>query len=277
MENEEELSEMLRPAKVLDSLTDRYGLGTLVHYGDELNMSTTYALLADKAAEATPETLAWELVGVADTVEQSTVDGMKSAFRMVKDGGKLVLALATVAHGTGKYAVGRGETPEFMSPEELPEEVRDEFVAHDPNIFAKLSEGEVPVRVVEVVTPTGFASSIVMFSATGATEDRLETWTEGGETDGHGRSDLASALTGMFSWLFIARQTLDLGRPLTIESALATALLMGREGDTRHRGALGLGEGDSITAFMVRTVANAIDGGMIQFGEIPGSESESEN
>lgn len=276
MENYEEIAALLRPANVLTSLSDRYGLGTLVHYGDDLNMSTTYAMVAD--SEAKTETVEWTLVGVAPTVEQSTVDGMRQAFRLVKDDGKVVLALATVAHGTGKYAVGRGEAPEFMDPEEVPEEVRDEFLALDPHIFEKLTEGEVPVRVVEVVTPMGFASSVVMFSASGATEDRMETWTEG-EDDGenHRRSDLASALTAMFSWLFIARQTLDLGRPLTIESALATALLMGYEGDVKNRTALAVADGTSITAFLLRCVSNAVEGGMVDFGVGRESESESDD
>lgn len=216
-----------RPAEVLNDWLNKYGYDKHRHTGKG-RPSLAYVMLAESENGITTER--WVNVGHAPEVDKACLEGFRDVYGryeacaengIVGDKVPTVKALLVVAHGEAELAVGvaGGNGPSRL--DDLPEHIREQFRAEDPDAFDRVARGAVPTRSVSVVTPEGTATEVTMYyEAEQPLVEIHETWVgENGEGERTGSiviSPVEGALTKLFAFLTVVSHSVRDGRSTDI-------------------------------------------------------------
>lgn len=251
--------EELRPAKVLDGWLKEFGMDKYRTTSDDAHALCYLLTKKDGVSK-------WRMLGANEGGETALLEGFSEFMKLLRDDYKnnslddtvRANALLLVNHGQGRFAYNDPETQRPITYDELTPEQKAELIEYDIEGVREEFEGNVPCRVVNVITPTGLAADVTMFSKSGKHRvERIEQWTEDGEgttpTSGGGVDD---ALMSAFLFMQIAREAVADGEDMNMAGLMNTAM---KHLDTR--------EGAQLMAFLLRIVAGGVESGLISFGE----------
>jgi hypothetical protein len=167
-------------------------------------------------------------------------------------------ALLLVSHGTGRHAYKNPDTGQDLTYEELTEQQREELAQQfdDDGVREEL-EGEVPCRIVNVITPTGLAADVSIIHRTGVMVQQVEQWLNDGEgTIPEPMGAVDNALMSTFMFMQVARECVASGEDMSFAGMLKVATeLHDMQG------------GKQLIAFLLRILAGGLEDGIISLGE----------
>lgn len=249
----------LRPATVLDGWLKEFGMDKYRTTSEDAH-ALCYVLTNKDGVHK------WRMLGANEGGETALLEGFGEFMKLLRDDYKnnalnstvRAEALLLVNHGHGRFAYRDPETNKDLTYDDLTDEQKGELIEYDLEGVREEFEANVPCRVVNLITPTGLAADVTMFSKTGKHKvERIEQWTEDGEgtnpTSGGGVDD---ALMSAFLFMQIAREAVADGEDMTMAGLMNTAM---KHLDTR--------EGAKLMAFLLRIVAGGVESGIISFGD----------
>jgi|694.fasta_scaffold27185_7 hypothetical protein len=250
----------LRPQEVMDNW--------LTAYGYDKNRSTSpeshslgYVLTIN---EGVPK---WRMFGAEEVGEQALMGTFRESLALLSNDYKAgrfgeettrIGAVLLVSHGTGHHAYKNPETGENLRYEELTEGQKEELAKQfeDDGVREEL-EGEVPCRIVNVITPTGLAADVSIVHKTGVVVQQIEQYLNDGEgTIPQPCGAVDDALMSTFMFMQVARECVASGEEMSFAGMLKTATeLHDMQG------------GKQLIAFLLRILAGGLEEGIISLGE----------
>lgn len=251
--------EKLRPATVLDGWLKEFGMDKYRTTSEDAHALCYMLTTKDGVSK-------WRMLGANEGGENALLEGFGEFMKLLRDdyANKSMEntiraeALLLVNHGQGKFQYRNPETDTPVSYDDLTDKQKGEMLEYDIDGVREEFENSVPCRVVNLITPTGLAADVTLFSKTGKHKvERIEQWTEDGEgtnpTSGGGVDD---ALMSAFLFMQIAREAVADGEEMNMAGLMNTAM---KHLDTR--------EGAQLMAFLLRIVAGGVESGIISFGD----------
>lgn len=252
--------ENLRPASVLDTWLKEFGYDKY-RTTSENSHALCYVLTSKGDASSR-----WRMLGADDAGEGALLEGFSEFMKMLKQDYKnesmtdtvRAQALLLVTHGTGRFAYRNSTGDKEISYDELTEDQKAELTEYDIDELREEFEGTVPCRIVNLITPSGLAADITMFSKTGKQKvERIEQWCDDGEgTVPESGGGVDDALMSSFLFMQLAREAVASGEDMNLAGLMNVAM---RNLDTR--------EGGKLMSFLLRMVAGGVESGIISFGE----------
>jgi hypothetical protein len=256
----------LRPATLLDDFIKTYAYDRTVSTSD--HHSAMCYLRVGKWTGSEWE-YRWRLGGIASTPDEALLGAFGEGVTIMREDYKAelgdntsrIVSIVLVSHGTGRFAVETLEgskswselTPEQQAElRELAAEVDDE------DSLEAAQEGEIPVRVLNIITPRGLGAEIALFR-NGHDKpqiERAEQYISGEGDDPKPQGMVDEALMSSFMFLTIIYDTVKNGHAMTTEGLLDNAIQnANREG------------GREMMAFLLKMVASGIENNILGFGE----------
>jgi hypothetical protein len=256
----------LRPATLLDDFIKTYAYDRTVSTSD--HHSAMCYLRVGKWTGSAWE-YRWRLGGIASTPDEALLGAFGEGVTIMREDYKAelgdntsrIVSIVLVSHGTGRFAVETLEgskswselTPEQQAElRELAAEVDDE------DSLEAAQEGEIPVRVLNIITPRGLGAEIALFR-NGHDKpqiERAEQYISGEGDDPKPQGMVDEALMSSFMFLTIIYDTVKNGHAMTTEGLLDNAIQnANREG------------GREMMAFLLKMVASGIENNILGFGE----------
>ncbi len=249
----------LRPQEVMDNW--------LTTYGYDKNRTTSkeshalgYVLTLNNDVPK------WRMFGADELGEKALLGAFSETMSLLADDYKAgktgedvtrIGAILLVNHGTGRHAFRNPETGEELSYEELSEEQKADLAEYAGEVQERELEGEIPCRVVNLITPTGLAADVSIIHPTGTIVQRVEQWLNDGEgTVPAPCGAVDDALMSTFMFMQVARQTVANGEDMSLTGMMNTAMEFG---DTAG--------GKKLMGFLLRILAGGLEEGIISFGE----------
>jgi hypothetical protein len=259
------MQDELRPMTMLNDFMATYGYDKNITTSDE-HKSLCY--LATETWKDGEWEKRWRLGGIADSPDRALLEAFGEGVVLLKDSHKAELgrhttkvsAIVLMTHGSGRYAINMTGEPSWW--EDIPKEEQDELRQRllEEGAIEELEaadEGEVPVRVANIITPFGLGAQIAMFrpSKSKPQVEHAEQWT--GEHDNPQPSGMVDeALMSSFLFLTVIYDTVRNGGSMNAEGLVENALRNSNEPN-----------GKEMLAFVLKLVANGIESGVLDFGE----------
>ena len=254
-----------RPAEVLASWLDEYGYGKSRSFSNSETV-LVYALLREREEGSGEWRNRWVIAGAApdpslsfkqaftDLTERYKADSIaEKGEHSVK-----LLSLLAMAWGSGKWSVANEELGiDFAEWGDLTEQQKAMVGEIDDSFREQLAMGEVPVRMVNLITPEGLCAELTMYPEGGAepSVEVLEQWSESESEDmPSSKGVIDDVLMHTFAFLQLIEAAVRNNKEMSMTGLLSTAMDFAKQGD------------DSMVSFLLRMVATAIDGGLIGFG-----------
>lgn len=259
------LQDDLRPMTMLDDFMTTYGYDKNISTSEEHKSMCYLATETWKDGEWVQR---WRLGGIADTPDKALLEAFGEGVLMLKTSYEAkelnhtskISAIVLMSHGVGRYAVNMtGDTVAWQDiPEHEKEEMRKTLLEEGAiDELEAADEGDVPVRVSNIITPCGLAAQIAMFRPNKSKPqiELAEQWT--GDCENPTPQGMVDeALMSSFLFLTVIYDTVKNGGDMTTEGMIEHAI------QNSHRPG-----GKEMLAFVLKLVASGIESGVLDFGE----------
>lgn len=267
MEFESEYGE-LRPATLLDDFIKTYAYDRNITTSDE-HKSMCYLRVGKWSG--TEWQYRWRLAGIANTPDEALLGAfgegvviMREDYKQqLKEKTSRVVGIVLLSHGTGRFAMDTHLGTKVWA--DLSEEERQEMTElaeaiGEEEALEAAQEGEMPCRVVNIITPRGLGAEVAVFRK-GQDKpqiERAEQWisSDDDETNPQPQGMVDEALMSSFMFLTIIYDTVRNGHAMTTEGLLDNAL-----SNVSKPG------GREMMAFLLKMVASGIENNILGFEE----------
>jgi hypothetical protein len=256
----EDFLQQARPSEVLDHWLKEFGYDKYRTTSENAH-ALCYVLTSKDSI--VPK---WRMFGAHEGGDGALLEGFGEFMKLLKQDhddralGDTIRAqaLLLVTHGQGRFAYRDPDSDKEMTYDQLSDQQKADLAEYDREGVREEFEGTVPCRIVNLITTSGLAADITMFSETGRHKvERVEQWADDGEGTvpaSHGAVD--DALMSAFLFMQLAREAVADGEDMNLSGLMNVAM---KRLDTR--------EGAQLMSFLLRMVAGGVESGIISFGE----------
>jgi hypothetical protein len=252
--------EQVRPSVVLDHWLKEFGYDKYRTTSENAHALCYVLTLKDSIVPK------WRMLGANEAGDGALLEGFGEFMKLLKkdhedralDDTIRAQALLLVTHGTGRFSYRDPDTDREVTYDELDDEQKADLAEYDREGVREEFEGTVPCRIVNLITPSGLAADITMFSKTGRHKvERVEQWAddEKGTVPASGGA-VDDSLMSAFLFMQLAREAVADGEDMNLMGLMNVAM---KRIDTR--------EGAQLMSFLLRMVAGGVESGIISFGE----------
>lgn len=219
-----------RPALIMDNWLSTYGYDKNRTTGDNA-VHLCYALIGEWNGDQWVNR--WRMAGGSGDVEETVSEAFEDIGKMLQEAHKQELrdrcpqlnAVLLMSHGYGRWFMANPDTEEIISWDQLSDEQRLEALDGDINFEKHSQEPQVPVRVVNLVTPEGLAGEVTLFYSDEQepTVERDEQWVgDGASPEPRGIADVV--LIDAFGYLLLLRELVVAGEPMNMKGMMTVAM-----------------------------------------------------
>lgn len=242
----EKIDGIARPAGLLNNWLETYGYDKHRVTGDDCSAMCYVSVQTYDDDESSDE---WHLVGISQDPQEVLVEGFVDILKMlVNDYGKgrmtmNINGVILVSHGEGFYVSDDPKTGEPVLVEDCDDEIRAKAAE------VGVTEGAIPVRMVNAITPSGLVGEVTMFvEGRDPQVEVIEQWV-GNDERPEPLGVVDEALMALMTFVLLARQVVSSDLPMNAKSLVEVA--MSDDCD------------DEVTAYVLKVVSMGIKAGVL--------------
>jgi hypothetical protein len=247
----EKLGGVARPVGLLNNWLETYGYDKHRTTGDDCSAMCYVSVQTYDDDESSDE---WHLVGISKDPQEVLVEGFMDILKMlVNDYGKGRMSMningvVLVSHGEGFYVSDDPKTGEPVLVEDCDDEIRARAAE------VGVTEGAIPVRMVNAITPSGLVGEVTMFQEGKEPQvEVIEQWLGNNETP-EPLGVVDEALMALMTFVLLARQVVSENLPMNAKSLLEVAMAGDQDNET--------------TAYVLKVVSMAIKAGVLSVEDL---------